>query len=87
MLKRGRAMARSSAERTVIAINPPTQNESATTCTTKEPIASECEPLDTEWLSNTGAIIATIDVSSSAFAVATVLALTTITLINKAKHN
>ena len=33
---------------------PPTQSESATTCTIREPIANWCEPLEALWLWNTG---------------------------------
>ena len=35
---------------------PPTQSESATTCTTREPIANWCEPLEALWLWNTGIV-------------------------------
>ena len=38
-----------------MAQRPPTQSDSATTCTTREPIARACEPAEAEWLWNTGA--------------------------------
>ena len=72
-LNRGSAIARSSAFKKVIATNPPTQREIAMTCTTREPIARACEPLDAEWLSKTGAIIATKLSKRSALAPATPL--------------
>jgi hypothetical protein len=53
----------------------------------RDPIARECEPLDAEWLSNMGAITATIAVSNRAFTAATVRMLITTTHINKARQS
>ena len=71
----------------MIATKPPTQSEIATTCTTKDPMASACEPLDAEWLSKTGAIIATKLNKSSALAPATPLMRIATEATSKAKQS
>ena len=71
----------------MIATKPPTQREIATTCTTKDPIARACEPLDAEWLSKTGAMIAARLSKSSAFAPATPLMRATIVATSSARQS
>ena len=57
------------------------------TCTTKDPMASACEPLDAEWLSKTGAMIAARLSKSSAFAPATPLIRITTNATSSAKQS